>query len=301
MKHVALLLTVIVLFSSCLSKHILVMSEKEVRDHYAERTVKPQFGYFNDGERRLFYAIQGDSTKPLLVLVHGAPGRWYSSINLFDDSTLLSRYRILAYDRPGYGKSGLGLPINSIEAQADYLCLLVEHFNTTGQPVTVAGRSYGTAIAACYTMKHPEEVKKLILIGSCIDPAKEKYFWFGYPNVLATVQSFMPTTLNMATSEKFSHRKELRKIAGGWQHIRSQTYLLHGLNDWISDTANAWFAYHQITNAPVSVYFLPNTGHNITVANPSLIIDLLLKEEEYEPGVSRKSVSVGATLEGTKK
>lgn len=280
MKRVVLPLVIICLFSACMKNYVLVLSDKQVRDRYAAKTIKPEFGYFKEGEQKIFYVIQGDSTKPLLVLVHGAPGRWYSSINLLDDSLLLSRYRILAYDRPGYGKSGSGFAINSIQEQAQHLASLVQHFNKTDQPVVVTGRSYGTAIASCYAMSYPERVKKLILIGSCIDPEHEKYFWFSYPNFSRTTQSFMPLAMNVATSEKFSHKEELKKLLPGWEHIQSPTYVLHGLKDWISDTANAWFAYNRIINAPVSLYFLEGTGHNITLANPKLIIDLILKEEE---------------------
>lgn len=280
MKPVVLSLLIVCLFSACMKNYVLVMSDNQIQERYAPASLKPEFGYFKDGERKIFYAIQGDSTKPLLVLVHGAPGRWYSSINLLDDPGLLSCYRILTYDRPGYGKSGSGSPVNSIAAQAQHLASLVAHFNTSKQPVVITGRSYGSAIASCYAMTYPEKVKKLILIGSCIDPEEEKYFWFAYPNISGTVQSFMPKAMNVATSEKFSHKEELKKILPGWELIRSPTYVLHGMKDWISDTANAWFAYNRIVNAPVSLYFLEGTGHNITMANPKLIIDLILKEEE---------------------
>lgn len=265
------------------------MTDQQIKERYAPRAMKPEFGYVYDDGQKIYYAIQGDAGKPLLVLVHGAPGRWYSSINLMDDPALLDCYRILAYDRPGYGKSNGGRAINSIQKQAQYLATLIGHFNPRHEPVAVVGRSYGTAIASCYAMSYPERVKKLVLIGSCIDPQKEKFFWFSYPNISGTVQSFMPPALNIATSEKFSHKNELEKLLPGWEHIQSPTYVLHGTKDWISDTANAWFAYNRIINAPVSVYLLEGTGHNITVANPRLIVDLVLREEEILPAKAHSS------------
>ncbi|MBL7729020.1 MAG: alpha/beta hydrolase, partial [Dinghuibacter sp.] len=189
MFRIAIVLLAITACSSCMSKYVFTLTDKQVRERYAGKSTAPNFGFISSNGLPIYYAVQGDSTKPLLVLVHGAPGRWYSSINLLDDSLLLSRYRILAYDRPGYGKSATANPVTSITEQAEHLATLIEQFNTTGMPVVLAGRSYGTPIAARYAMLYPEQVQKLVLLGSCIDPAKEKYFWFSYANLSAAIQS----------------------------------------------------------------------------------------------------------------
>jgi pimeloyl-ACP methyl ester carboxylesterase len=280
MKRIAVLFLFVVFLQGCLSKHVFTLTDQEVAAHYARKTTKPEFGFFNSEGRMIYYAIQGDTTKPLLVLVHGAPGRWYSSINLLDDSLLLQHYRILAYDRPGYGQSGLGDAVTSIEKQAEYLSALIDHHNTTGQAVTVVGRSYGTPIAACYAMHHPQQVKKLVLLGACIDPGKEKYFWFSFAGKLAWVQQFTPLSYTVATSEKFAHRKELKKLLPGWAQISSPVFLVHGKKDWMADTANVHFALNHITGAPVSVYLLTESGHNVTFSNPELIINLVTNEGE---------------------
>lgn len=292
MKRWAGFFLLVYMLSGCMSKYVYTLTDKQVQERYAPKTTQPFFGYFNSNGQNIFYALQGDASKPLLVLVHGAPGRWYSSINLFDDSLLLSRYRILAFDRPGYGKSGSPKAITSIETQTEYMAALVNHVNTTGEPVTIAGRSYGTPIAACYAMKYPEQVKKLVLLGSCIDPAKEKYFWFSYANLPGLIQSFMPRAINIATGEKFTHRKELKKLLSSWNHIQSPTMVVHGKKDWISDTANAWFAYKKIVNAPVTLYLLPESGHNITFSNASLIVDLILQEETHVTSNAPKGTQV---------
>lgn len=289
MFRTAIALLVITACSSCMSKYVFTLTDKQVRERYAGKPITPEFGFIKDNGQNIFYAVQGDSSNPLLVLVHGAPGRWYSSINLFDDSLLLSRYRILAYDRPGYGKSKSPVPVTSINEQAEHLAALINRFNTTGMPVTVAGRSYGTPIAARYAMLYPQQIQKLLLLGSCIDPAKEKYFWFSYANLLGPVQHFMPRALNTATAEKFTHRAELNNILSDWEHIECPTYVIHGRKDWISDTANAWFAYNKITNAPVSVYMIDSSGHNITFNNPALVVSLLLKDG-YKTGEASKGV-----------
>jgi pimeloyl-ACP methyl ester carboxylesterase len=146
--------------------------------------------------------------------------------------------------------------------------------------VTVAGRSYGTPIAACYAMQQPQQVKKLFLLGSCIDPKKEKYFWFSFASKLGFLQQLLPEAYTMATNEKFTHQKELKKLLPGWAQIYAPTYIVHGKKDWMADTSNAYFALDRITSAPVAVYLLPESGHNVTFNNPALIINLLLKEGE---------------------
>jgi pimeloyl-ACP methyl ester carboxylesterase len=263
--------------SGCMSSFVLTMHNKDIKKHYAAKNTRPTFNYLKTSVGKMFYATQGDSTKPLLVLIHGAPGRWYSSLNLFDDSTLLKQYFIISFDRLGFGKSTNTESVTYIDTQVQSIVDLVNQLNYTNAKITLVGRSYGTPIAARYAMLYPNTIKKLFLLAPCIDPKKEKFFWFSYVNKIGIINNLLPNDLFTTTEEKFTHIKELKKIEKDWNKITASTYVLQGRKDWIADTANAYFAQKAITNANSKIYLLDNTGHNVTYSHFELIKQLILE------------------------
>src|SRR6478609_760769 len=113
------LVCITVLCSGCFSG--LVMTEKEIRNHYKNKAVKPTFTTIRNDSVSLFCATTGSDTLPPLLLVHGAPGAWYGSRNLLDDTIVQKQYHIIAMDRLGYNKSrfkGKRGAVTSIETQA---------------------------------------------------------------------------------------------------------------------------------------------------------------------------------------
>ncbi len=61
--------------SSCLPN--FRMSGKKVSKYYVKSSSKPSFAYTNTSKNEIFYAYSADSTKPILLLIHGAPGAWF--------------------------------------------------------------------------------------------------------------------------------------------------------------------------------------------------------------------------------
>ncbi len=272
-----LLLLITILCSSCMSNFVLTLTQKDIKKNYANKPNKPVFNYIKTPIGKMFYATHGDSSKPLLVLIHGAPGRWYSSLNLFDDATLLQKFYIVSMDRMGYGKSNNKEGITFIDAQVNAIATLINKVNYTHQKVTIVGRSYGTPIAARIAMENPNNINKLFLLAPCIDPKKEKYYWFTYVNKIGIINTLLPNDLNTTSEEKFAHTNELRKIKNDWYKIIAPTYVVQGRKDWIADTANAYFAKQNLVNATSKIYLLDNAGHNVTYSHFELIKQLILE------------------------
>jgi pimeloyl-ACP methyl ester carboxylesterase len=261
----------------CVSNYVFTLTDRQIEERYKNKPQKPLFHNLKTETGNVHYVSNGDSSKPLLVLIHGAPGHWYSSMNLMEDADLLNKFFIISLDRPGYGKSNNGYSIPYIDAQADVIHQIVTRHNKHKQKITLVGRSYGTAISARYAMMHPENVQKLFLLASCVAPQKEKYFWFSFANLLHIINMWMPNDLNSATVEKFKHKKQLKYIENDWDKIIAPTYILHGKKDWMADTANAYFAQQKIVNADTYMHILDNTGHNVTRQHKELIKKLLLE------------------------
>jgi pimeloyl-ACP methyl ester carboxylesterase len=281
------------LLTSCFSRYLI--SEKQVREHYAKRDIKPKIRIIKNDTLSLCIASVGADTLPMLLLIHGAPGSLWGYMNLMDDQDLQKHFHIVSVDRVGYGKSSLKMKnkrkyVTSIETQARAL-LPVFSLNHSDQKVTVLGRSYGAPIAAKMVSLVPEKVKELIMVSPVIDPDKEKFYWFSKWGRNALVQLFLPGAFNTATAEKYSHSDELKKLLPMWENLHIPTTVIQGGNDWIADPSNLDFAKKHIKSKRAQYIFLYNAGHMITYTHLEMIREMLLRSQLF----SEKITSVEAT------
>jgi pimeloyl-ACP methyl ester carboxylesterase len=274
------LLIVLICLITFMSCHfpVRVLTDEQIATHYSKRSHKPEFKYLKYKNLRIHHAVIGDSTKPLLLFIHGSPGAWYSSMKLFDDSSLQKNFRVVSVDRMGFGKSNYGVSEPSIQEHVHYIEKIVQEYNKDGK-IYLVGSSYGAPIAASFTMQHPDVVQELYLVSPVIDPSKEKMFWFSYVAKLAVVSMLLPPYLNVASDEKFAHRKQLKGLQSHWDEITCKTYVLMGENDKLASLGNIDFAKKKLVNAKdPEFYLLPNTGHAIIYQRADLLASLLLKQ-----------------------
>ena len=111
----------------------------------------------------------GLTSGPTLLLIHGAT----SHLVDFDVALgpqLSGAYRLIAYDRPGMGRStnrpddGAKL---SVQAETAADVIRAEHPNG---PIVVIGHSYGGAVALRLALDHPELVSGLVLLAPASHP-----------------------------------------------------------------------------------------------------------------------------------
>ena len=129
----------------------------------------PPAGQFIEVDRvRLHYIERGAG--PVLVLLHGNG----ILANDFDTSGLLDRaaerYRVIAFDRPGYGHSER--PRSTIwtpQAQARLLHKALRQLGAE-RPI-VLGHSWGTLVALAMALEFPEDVHGLVLVSGYYYPS----------------------------------------------------------------------------------------------------------------------------------
>jgi pimeloyl-ACP methyl ester carboxylesterase len=126
----------------------------------AERRNPPAGRFLEIDGVRLHYVERGSGTP--LVLLHGNG----SMVQDFETSGLLDeaakKYRVIAFDRPGYGHSRRPRRrLWSPDAQAGLLDHALEVLDAT--PAIVLGHSWGASVAAAMGLKHPAAVKALVL------------------------------------------------------------------------------------------------------------------------------------------
>lgn len=267
----------LVLFNlSCKNPFYYTANKATINKLFSHLKYLPHYQTIKYNNDKINVVTLGDSLLPLLVIVHGAPGEWYNSFPNFLDSSLLDKFYIVTYDRPGYGKSSEAPNVASINYQTSVLEKVIAYTKYNNKKITLLARSYGTPIASLYAANHNAEVSKLVLVGSTTAPKLERIFWFSYLAKWGLAEVLLPKALRSATIEKFNHKAQLKIIEPFYKNITCNTYVLHGTKDWMADTANLYYNLNNFTNAHVVGIMLLNAPHNIIGYNPAYVKTILL-------------------------
>lgn len=133
----------------------------------------------------LYYEVHG-SGDPLIVL-HGA----FGSVEMFGPNIeLLAKTRqVIGVDLQGHGRTAdIDRPL-SREALGDDIAALIQHLGF--EKADVLGYSMGAAVALQCAIRHPERVRKLVLVSTTFS----RDGWF--PEVLAGFAAFGPQLAEM--------------------------------------------------------------------------------------------------------
>jgi len=104
-----LLLLWLIMAQSCMKFR---MSDSEAREKFKAKGVGLVINTITVNNRHLHYLVTGNDSLPTIVFVHGTPGSWDAFQQYLWDKELLQKFRLLAIDRPGFGYSDYGRPLN---------------------------------------------------------------------------------------------------------------------------------------------------------------------------------------------
>lgn len=138
------------------------------RSARAERAHRPLGRFINVDGVRLHYLDEGDG--PPLVLLHGLG----SMVEDFVLSGLVreasKRYRVIAFDRPGYGHSERPRRLRFGAAAQAELVRKALHRLEVHRPI-VLGHSWGTLVAVALALESPEVPRSLVLASGLYFPS----------------------------------------------------------------------------------------------------------------------------------
>ncbi len=136
--------------------------------------------YANTSYGITYVRVSGSKNLPPLVLLPGKGGNslmWYKNIEL-----LSQKYRTYAVD-PIF-ESGLSTYTKRMKESDDYIDWLDQLFTSLnlGNKINLLGLSYGGWLSSQYAVKHPERVKKLVLIApaATIIPITSQFYIRGF-------------------------------------------------------------------------------------------------------------------------
>jgi pimeloyl-ACP methyl ester carboxylesterase len=283
MRWLILFIFIPLFCTGCFSKW--AMTDREIKQYYADKTTKPVFFTIQNDSVELFCATTGADTLPPLLLIHGAPGAWYTNRNILNDSALQKHYHIIAVDRLGYDKSRFKRKrkaVTSLETQAIAISEALR-VNRSHQKGVVLGSSYGAPIAVEVALLYPQKFYHLVLLAGAIDPDKEKFWWFHKYIHRGPIYWFLPRFLRTATDEKFAHIQELRKLQSEWSALSVHITVVQGGSDEIVDPSNIDFAKRQLEGKQAEYIYIPQAGHFLRFGQSKLITDILLKAAKESP------------------
>src|SRR3989344_4042271 len=136
-------------------------------------------GYLPVGDgHQIYYEVCGNPRgKPVLSL-HGGPGAGFTDKHkLFYNP---KKWKMIFFDQRGAGRSGpfASTKANTTQKLVEDCIKILDHVGV--KKAVVVGGSWGSTLALCFAIKHPERVKALVLRGIFLGSKEEiDYFYRG--------------------------------------------------------------------------------------------------------------------------
>ncbi|MFN7940292.1 MAG: alpha/beta fold hydrolase [Thermoanaerobaculia bacterium] len=230
---------------------------------------------------RLAYRDLGSlSSRPSVLLLHGAPGSGASVLDLARE--LARDRRVLAPDLPEFGASSRGLPDASFRAEAESLAdFLAAVEPPVAGPVDLVAVSQGGGAAIELAGSHPERVRSLTLFSAIGVQELELLGDYRLNHLLYDVQYGLvwglhqlvphfglldrqPLDLGYARNFTAADQRPLRGLLGAWG---GPTLILHGERDGLVPVAAAHEHARIVPQAELEI--VPG-GHFLFFQQPGL-------------------------------
>ena len=221
---------------------------------------------------KIRYAHIGVDTLPLLVLIHGSPGDLNAFDSWFADTLLTSRYQLLAYDRPGFGLSQMGVQMK-LDVQRRCVSAILDHIKAPSY--FILGHSYGGAVVLSSMLGERETLEHSIIVAGSVDPELEPREWWR-PIISSPLVSWaLPRMLLSSNQEIEALYDELVLLERGMDTAMDLPLtVFQGLEDKLVPAANADYLNHKIPGSE-TVWF-EDEGHFILWSKQADIVDYLI-------------------------
>jgi pimeloyl-ACP methyl ester carboxylesterase len=234
--------------------------------------VEGQIRHYRAEKLNMEYVQAGDSTKPMILFIHGSPGSLTAFLGYLVDSTLLQHGFLITADRPGFGHSNFGVGEPSLDKQARILKSVIE-FHRNSRPVILVGHSLGGPLVAKMAMDYPDLVDGLVIIAGSIDPDLEpNETWFRAPLATPFLSWILPRSFRASNEELYQLKPQLQNMVPHWNKITCPVAVIHGKKDQLVPFGNVAFAEKMLVNAKVHYVLNDDTGHFIPWQNQDMVV-----------------------------
>lgn len=265
MKKVLMIFLAAIFIALFLSR--CVVMKMRWSDSKAQRVFKNKkvpldiFDTVIDG-RHIHYAVCGPDTLPSLVFLHGSPGSWFHYMMFMWDEDLRKKFRIISFDRPGYGHSDYGDAMH-LQDQCKLIFPVLQKLKTA-QPMFLCGHSYGGPMVAKLAADTPELFKTIVITAGSLDPALEKKETWRHIMDHRPLYWFLPGAFQPSNTELLYLKEDLKPLTGDLGKIKANVVFIHGDKDnWVPIENVAYGSKMMVNAASIRADTLRGAGHNV--------------------------------------
>ena len=250
--------------------------DNKAKKGFSEKGVELFTNVFKADDFELHYVKTGNDTFPTLFFIHGSPDSWSRYERFMQDKDLLSKYRMIAIDRPGFGYSQFG-DTKNLEDQSKLISRLVRSIKNS-KPIYAVGHSYGGAVVIRLQTDNTDLFDGLVLLAAAVDPKHEKPEPWRWVMKTFPLKYFLPGAYRPSNTELVYLKKDLNELEKEWDKIRCPVWIMHGDKDSYVPMLNADYAKKKLTNAKsIDLRILAGAEHFITNERYEEIREVLLK------------------------
>jgi len=267
------LLAWVILAQSCLTFR---MSDTEARKKFKDKGMDVVINTLTVNNRKLHYLKTGNDSLPTILFVHGTPGSWDAFEGYLQDKDLLQKFRLVAIDRPGFGHSDFGKPLN-LAQQSVIISPLFDYLNNN-KPLYLVGHSLGGPMIIKLAADNPGRVAGLVLLAGSNDPGLEEPEKWRPVLYKSPLTWLVPGAMRPSNEELWYLKKDLVDLKADFPKITCPVYIVHGLKDNMVPPANVEYDKKMLTHAShVEELIFPDANHFIPWTRYQQIKELLLK------------------------
>ena len=226
----------------------------------------------------IHYIETGNKNASTLFFVHGSPGSWDAYKDYLKDTLLLSKYRMIAIDRIGFGYSNFGEAQN-LKTQA----LIIEKFTkltSNGKPIYLIGHSMGGPTIVQMAADKPDDYATLIILAGAVDPKAETPENWRVIIKAKPIRYIIPGALRPSNDELWYLKNDLIQLKPKLQNITSKVIIIHGTKDPLVPYSNMAFMKREFVNAKtLETISIKDANHFIPWEHYKEIRDVLYKLE----------------------
>lgn len=255
-----ILLTVWLVFAQCSMKYRI--NDTKAKNEFSKEGITLVTGFIKVDGFNIHFAKVGNDSLPTLFFVHGSPDGWIRYKNFMKDKDLLTKFRMISIDRPGFGYSEFGEAKN-LEEQSKLISPYVRSI-TNNKPIYAIGHSYGGPVIVQLQVDNQDLFDGLVLLAASVDPKEENPERWRYIMKIPPLNYLLPGAFRPSNEELVYLKNDLKELDKEWEKITCPVWILHGDKDTYVPIDNADYAKKKLTKArSVEVNILKGADHFI--------------------------------------
>lgn len=265
-------------------------SDRKMKKQFEEKGFLLKTTTLNVEDRHIHYAQTGSDSLPTIFFIHGTPGSWDAFASYLRDTVLLSKYRLVSIDRPGFGYSDFGDAVN-LKRQSELMRPVFTKLDNK-KPAYLVGHSLGGPMILKLAVDHPGFFSGLVVLAGSVDPAQEKpERW--RPWIFKTPFNLLiPGAMRPSNVELWYLKNDLKDLERELPSVNIPVHILHGDKDMLVPFANTDFMKKKLTGSPkVELIVFPGENHFIPWTKFKPIRELLMQLEPLDASTGRSMAS----------